>query len=170
MTKAKKIIIGTLISIVTLGSLITYASPSNHFARFGAMNERKVTFIINRISSKLDLDASQKQNLIALKDTIKKQRTLHQQNNPREELVKLLSVPVLDEVKVLAMMEERMTKLHLAAPSVVTAIANFTNSLNNKQRAEILKIANKFKHRGRSFSRHFGNNTEKNLLDSDKVN
>lgn len=159
MTKTKKIIIGTLLSVVTLGGLITYASPSKHFGRHGGMSDKKIEFMINRVSSKLDLDAAQKQNLIALKDTIKKQRELHKNQNPKEELIKLLSVPVLDETKVLEMMETRTTQLHLAAPTVVTAIANFTNSLNDEQRAKIVKIANKFgKHRGR----HFGKNHDEN--------
>lgn len=154
MTKAKKIVIGTLISAVTLGGLITYASPSHHFGRFGGMNEEKVEFIINRISSKLDLDAVQKQNLIALKDTVKTQRELHKQDHPREELMKLLSVPVLDETKVLTMMEARTTQLHLAAPTIVSAVANFTNSLSNEQREEIKNFADKFaKHRGRKFEK-----------------
>jgi len=155
MTKTKKIIVGTLISVVTLGGLITYASPAEFCGKPGAMSDKKIEFIINRVSSKLDLDAVQKQNLIALKDTIKTQRALHQKHNPREELAKLLSVPVLDESKVLTMLEARTAQLNQAAPAVVTAIANFTNSLNNEQRAEIVKMANNFaKHRGGRFGRH----------------
>lgn len=156
MTKTKKFIIGILISFVTLGGLIAYASPFEHFGRFGGMNDQKVEFIINRISSRLALDAAQKLNLIALKDTVKQQRALHTKNNPREELVKLLSVPVLDEAKILTLVEARTTQLLLAAPTVVTAIANFTNSLSDEQRAEIVKIANNFsKHRSGRFGRHF---------------
>lgn len=155
MTKTKKIIIGALISVVTLGGLISYASPSHHFGKFGGMSEKKAEFIINRISSKLDLNDIQKQNLVALKDTIKEQRELNQQNDPREELTKLLSTPVLDETKVLSLMENRMTQMHLAAPTVISAIANFTNSLSDEQRAEIKNFADKFaKHRGGRFGKH----------------
>ena len=155
MTKTKKIIVGTLISVVTLGGLITYASPGEFCGRSGGMSEKKIEFIIDRVSSKLDLDAVQKQNLIALKDTVKAQRALHKKQNPREELAKLLSASVLDEAKVLTMLEARTTQLNLAAPSIVTAVANFTNSLNDEQRAKIVKMMNKFaERRGGRFGRH----------------
>lgn len=161
MTKAKKIVIGTLISVVTLGGLISYASPGEHFGKFGGMNEKRVEFIIERVSSKLDLNDIQKQNLIALKDTVKKQRDLNKQNNPREELKALLSAPVLDETKVLTMLEARTTKMHLAAPTIVSAIADFTNSLNNEQRTEIMAMADKFKkRRGGRFGRHGSDKSE----------
>ena len=155
MTKAKKIIIGALLGVVTLGGLISYAAPGGHFCNMGGASEKKAEFIVNRISAKLDLNDLQKQNLVALKDAIQEQRKIHQQNNPREELMALLSKPVLDETKVLAMLEERTTRFHLAAPSMINAIANFTNSLDQAQRDQIIKLADKFaKHRG--FARRFG--------------
>lgn len=152
MTKTKKIIIGTLISVVTLGGLVTYAGSGNHWGKHGGMSEHKAEFIMSRISSKLDLTDVQKQNLVALKDTLQAQRKLHKPNSPRAELMALLSEPVLDETKVLAMVEERANTLQQAAPTVVSAIANFTNSLNDKQRNEIKEFANKMgKHRGGRF-------------------
>ncbi len=149
MTKTKKIVIGALISVVTLGGLISYASPGEQCGgRFGGMNEQRAEFIVNRISSKLDLNDVQKQNLIALKNTLKEQRETHKQANPREALMELLSSPVLDETKALALMEERTTQMHLVEPTVISAIANFTNSLSNGQREEIKQFANKMgKHR-----------------------
>lgn len=158
MTKTKKFIIGTLFSVVTLGGLVVYATPSEHFARFGKMSDHKVEFIINRVSSKLDLNEVQKQNLIALKDTVREQRKLHKPKNPRQELINLLSVPVLDETKILTLIEARTTEFNLAAPTVVTAIANFTNSLSNEQRQKMINIINNFsKRRGGHFGKHFGN-------------
>jgi len=159
MTKTKKIVIGALISVVTLGGLISYASPGLH-GKFGGMTEKKAEFIINRISSKLDLNDVQKQNLVALKDTLKQQRDIHHKDNPREAIMSLLSEPVLDETKVLAMMEARTTQMHLAAPTVISAIADFTNSLSNEQREEIKSFADKFRNRG---GRHFDGRFNKQL-------
>lgn len=159
MTKVKKIVIGTLISIVTLGGLIACASPGHH-GKFGGMNADKAEFIVSRISSKLDLNEVQKQNLESLKDTILEQKKLAKgdNNDPRETVKALLSQPVLDEAKVQSLVEERTTRVHLAAPKVISALANFTNSLNDEQRAEIIKMVDKFgKHRG-PFGRGFGGN------------
>ncbi len=154
MTKTKKIVIGALLSVVTLGGIATYASPFKHFG--GGMSENKAEFIMNRISDKLDLTAVQKQNLVALKDTLIKQKEAHRaKGDPREAIMDLLSAPVLDETKVLAMVEERTTQMHLAAPTIVTAVANFTNSLSDEQRAEIKAFAGKMgKHRGGKFGMH----------------
>jgi len=93
-------------SIITLGGVVTYASDGGPWGKFGAMNDQRAEFIVNRISSKLDLNAVQKQNLIALKDTLKAQREAHKQTNPRAEVMKLLATPVLDETKVLSMLDE----------------------------------------------------------------
>lgn len=155
MTKTSKIVIGALISVVTLGGLVSYASPGKHFGKFGGMNENKAEFIIERISSKLELNDVQKQNLIALKDTLKAQRDNHKQDNQREELKTLLSAPVLDETKVLAMVEAKASKIQQVAPSIVSAIANFTNSLSDEQRSEMISFADNFKkHRGGRFGGH----------------
>lgn len=155
MTKTKKIIIGTLMSIITLGGVVAYASDGGPWGKFGAMNDQRAEFIVNRISSKLDLNGVQKQNLIALKDTLKAQREAHKQNSPREEVMKLLATPVLDETKVLSMLDERMKKIREVAPAVVSAIADFTNSLNDEQRAEMQAMADKFKqHRSGRFGHH----------------
>jgi len=66
MTRTKKIVLGTLISIVTLGGLISYAAPGHHCGKFGGMNGDKAEFIVSRISSKLDLNDEQKLNLVSL--------------------------------------------------------------------------------------------------------
>lgn len=161
MTKVKKIIAGTLISLVTLGGAMAYATDGAFFGKFGGMNGARADFMVNRVSSKLDLTAVQKQNLIALKDTIKTQRESYQKNNSHSELLELLSTPVLDESKVLSMLEERTNIIRQAAPNVVTAIANFTNSLSDEQRANIQKMAKKFKeHRGNHAGGRFGHHTD----------
>ena len=155
MTKTKKIIVGAVISVVTLGGLISYAAPGEHFGKFGGMNEERAEFMINRISSKLDLSDVQKQNLVALKDVLKAQRETHQQkSSPREEIMSLLSAPVLDETKVLTMLEGRTTQLNLAAPTVVSAIANFTNSLNAEQKEQLKGFMDKIAKHRRGFGKH----------------
>ena len=155
MTKTKKIIVGTIISVVTLGGLISYAAPAEHFGKFGGMNEKRAEFIINRVSSKLDLSDVQKQNLIALKDVLKEQREVYRQkHNPREEIMSLLSTPVLDETKALTLLEERTAQLHIAAPSVVSAIANFTNSLNTAQKEQLKGFMDKIAKHRRGFGQH----------------
>ncbi len=156
MTRTKKIVLGTLISIVTLGGLISYATPGHHCGKFGGMNNDKAEFMVSRISSKLDLNAEQKQNLVDLKDTILEQKQKHKGQNPRDILKTLLSDPVLDEATILSIAEERTTAMNQAIPQVVSALATFTNSLSNEQRTEIIEMTERFgKHRRGPFGKSY---------------
>jgi len=152
MTRTKKIVLGTLISIVTLGGLITYAAPGQHCGKFAGMNSDKAEFMVNRITSKLDLNTQQKLNLVNLKDTILEQKQKHKGENPRDILKTLLADPVLDEATILSIAKERTTAMNQAIPQVVSALATFTNSLSNEQRAEIIEMTERFsKHRSGPF-------------------
>jgi len=150
MTKTKKFIIGTLLSVVTLGGLTAIAGPGHH-GKFGGMNAEKAEFIVNRISQKLELNEVQIQNLNTLKDTMLSLKAERKERNP--ELIKaMLADPILDEATVLHMIQERSNRINQKAPQVVTALANFTNSLNEEQRAQVIKGVDKFsKRRGGRF-------------------
>ncbi len=154
MTRTKKIVLGALISVVTLGGLVSYASPSHHFGKFGGMNPERAERMVSRISSKLDLNEEQKLNLVNLKDTVLEQKQKHKGESPRDILKTLMAEPVLDEAALLNIAEERTTAMNQAIPQVVTALATFTNSLSNEQRAKIVKFSERFgKHRRGSFGK-----------------
>lgn len=142
MTKTKKIIIGTIISAVTLGGVAAYASPDGCGGKHrGGMMHKGGDFIAKR----LNLDETQKQNLENLRKTMREQMEAnHADTKPREEISALLSEPTLDQTKLLALMEERATKMKASAPTVVAAIATFTNSLSNEQRADMQAMMKKF--------------------------
>ena len=136
MTKTKKVIIGTIVSIVTLGGVAAYASPDG----CGGMHKGG-----DFLSKRLDLTEDQKQNLVNLRKTMREQvQANHGDAKPREKISALLSQPTLDQTKVFAMLEERTTKMKASAPTVISAIATFTDSLTNEQRAEMQKMMAKF--------------------------
>jgi len=139
MNKTKKIVIGALLSVATLGSVATYAGPG----KGGFMSER----MVSRISSKLDLNDAQKQNLETLKNVLVAQKAKKKETNTRADLISLLSAPVLDETKALSIMEEKVKERQAAAPAIVSAIANFTNSLNDEQRAKLVTMTEKMSKR-----------------------
>ncbi len=148
MTRTKKIIIGALLSVVTLGGLVSYAGSGGHHGKFGGMSAEKAERMVSRVSSKLDLNEEQKLNLVNLKDTILEQKQKHKGESPKDILKTLLAEPVLDESALLNIAEERTTAMNQAIPQVVTALATFTNSLSDEQRAKIVKFVDKFsKHR-----------------------
>jgi len=150
MTKTKKFIIGTLFSVVTLGGLVAVAGPGHH-GKFGGMNAEKAEKIVQRVSSKLELNELQKQNLVSLKDTVLELKAKNKPQMDRKAFVQsLLAKPVLDESAILAKIQERTNMMNQVSPQVVTALANFTNSLSDEQRAKISKMTEKFgKRRGK---------------------
>lgn len=138
MSKTKKIIIGSLIGITTFAGLATYvAAGDSSRDLFSGIHHKGSEFI----AKKLDLDEQQKQNLDSLKQTMQQ---LHQDNSPREAIKALLSAPKLDQEKLVALLEKRADNLKASAPTVASAIANFTDSLDDKQRAKIQAIMDKF--------------------------
>lgn len=158
MTKTKKIIIGTIISIGALGGLMAYAAPGSLCEGSGGMfagkhNGMRGDFIAKR----LNLDDIQKQNLEYLKNTMMEQMQPHKDNHPREKIMELLSEPTLDQAKALSMLEQRGAAMKESAPTVIAAIATFTDSLSDEQRTEIRSMMDQFKqHRGGPFGRHMG--------------
>ncbi len=137
MSKTKKIIIGSLISIMGLTSYVAVGDSDNNRGLFSGMHHKGSEFI----AKKLDLNKQQKQNLDSLKQTMQK---LHQDNNPHKEIKALLSDPQLDQAKLVALLEKRADNLKASAPNVASAIAGFTDSLDDKQRAKIQAIMDKF--------------------------
>ena len=150
MTKTKKFIIGTLFSVVTLGGLVAVAGPGHH-GKFGGMNAEKAERIVERVSSKLELNDLQKQNLVSLKDTVLELKAKNKPQMDRKAFIQsLLAKPVLDETAILAKIQERTNMMNQVSPQVVTALANFTNSLSDEQRAKMSKMTKKFgKRRGK---------------------
>jgi len=160
MNKAKKIIIASLISLGTLGGLASYAMAFGGHGKDGGM---RADFIVYRISSKLDLNDDQKSKLESLKTTLTDLIQARKENNSRDKAKELLSKPVLDQEKALALMEDRQTQILEIAPSVIAVLATFTDSLTAEQRTTLLEVLAKFgKHQGRpfgkGFNRDFGNN------------
>ncbi len=158
MTKTKKIIIGTIISIGALGSLIAYAAPRKLCEGPGGMFAGKHHGMHGDFTARhLNLDDIQKQNLEYLKTTMMEQMQLHKDSHPRGKIMELLSEPTLDQAKALSMLEQRGAAMKEAAPTIIAAIATFTDSLNDEQRTEIKSMMDQIKrHRGGSFGGRMG--------------
>ncbi len=161
INKTKKIIIASLIGMGTLGGLTSYATA---FGGFGHHNKAAgsegrsmpADFMVYRISSKLDLNDDQKSHLEGLKTTVMDLIKTRKEQSNRDKAKELLSAPVLDQDKALALLEERQTKMLTTAPSIIAAIAKFTDSLTEEQRTTLLELMDKFgKHQGRPFGRGF---------------
>jgi hypothetical protein len=108
--------------------------------------------IVERASSKLDLNADQQRLLTVLADKLNEQRTalMGQAKDPRAEVKSLVAGDKFDRVHAQTMITEKTTTLQFKSPEVIAAVADFYDSLNPAQQQ---KVRDFMEGRGRWFHR-----------------
>ena len=125
---------------IALGGLA--ACGTRHHER-GPMSAEKMAEVrgkvIGRITSKLDLDAAQQQKLNVLADKVQAQRAafIGQTSDPRAELRSLVAAEKFDRARALNLLDEKTRVLQVSSPEVINALADFYDSLNPTQQAEV---------------------------------
>ena len=118
------------------------ACGSRHHAQ-GPMSAEKIAEVrgkvVDRITSKLDLNAEQQHKLNLLADKVQAQRTtmIGQTNNPRAEMQALVSGEKFDRARALHLLDEKTRAVQVSSPDVINALADFYDSLNPTQQAEV---------------------------------
>lgn len=153
MTKRKKIILASALSILTLGGFAAYANAGDHcgfgqhgFGMQGFNPEKRAGFMIKRMTHKLDLNEAQVTNLTAVQQLFS-QHFKEKKAKKGGELLSLLDAPSLDQAQALHIMQGRSEERKAKAPEVIAAIARFTDSLSNEQRAELKDTLQNFSRR-----------------------
>lgn len=95
--------------------------------------------IVERASSELALDATQRQHLVALGDTLHVQRKamLPEGAPPREQLSALIAGERFDAAKAQALVLEKTEAVRHASPSVIAAASTFFDSLRPEQQQKL---------------------------------
>ena len=95
--------------------------------------------VVNRITSKLDLNAEQQQKLNVLADKVQAQRTalIGQTTDPRGEVRALVAGEKFDRARALNLLDEKTRVVQVSSPEVINALADFYDSLNPTQQAEV---------------------------------
>ncbi len=153
MKKSSKIII---VSILTLGLAGgAFAFGSQYYFSSMSMQE-KADMFGGHVSKKLDLNDVQKDKLDQLTGrivTIIQQ--VKQQRQADEQLVDhLITDQPLNQIELLSRINQKTAMVNDHAPEMVGLLANFVNSLDTEQKAEVNAMIEKRKsHR---FGRHGG--------------
>jgi periplasmic protein CpxP/Spy len=137
----KRTVLSLLGATVVLGSLTACGHRPGH-ERMGSMSvEEQAKFrgkVIERVSSKLDLTADQKQRLNALADKLHEQRlALRGKTDPRADVKSLIAGDKFDRTKAQAMVGEKTAALNTRSPEVIAAFGDFYDSLNTAQQAKV---------------------------------
>ncbi|MGV3728957.1 Spy/CpxP family protein refolding chaperone [Hydrogenophaga sp.] len=118
------------------------ACGTRHHER-GPMSPEKIAEVrgkvVERITSKLDLNAEQQQKLNVLADKVQAQRTalIGQTPNPRAEFSALVAGDKFDRARALNLLDEKTRVVQVSSPDVINAMADFYDSLNPTQQAEV---------------------------------
>lgn len=146
----KRTLVGVFGASVLFGSLAACSHRGHHGAWGGsAMSESERAEwrakMVERAGSKLDLDAAQKAKLTVLADTLVAQRkaVMGTTTDPRAELQALIAGEKFDRTKAQALVEGKTTAVREASPAVITAAADFYDSLKPAQQQQLREAMNR---------------------------
>lgn len=130
---------------ILVGGLTACSGGHYHHQRHGAMTPERMAEMrgkmAERISSKLDLDATQKQKLTALADTLQAQRSAFVgPTDPRTEMQAIVAGDRFDRSRAEALLGEKTRALQTQGPEVIAAMADFYDSLHPAQQQKVREL------------------------------
>ena len=104
--------------------------------------------IVERVSSKLDLNAEQKQRLGVLADKLQEQRTalIGKTTDPRADVQALVAGDKFDRTRAQTLVAEKTTAITGKSPEVINAMADFYDSLSPAQQTKVREAMQKRRH------------------------
>jgi len=113
------------------------------------------TRMVERVGSKLELDASQKQKLAALAEKMQAQREAMRgaggAGDPRSQFKALFAGNKLDQAAATRLVDEKTTAVRNGSPEIIAAAADFFDSLNAAQQQKVRDFMDRG---GRRWGRH----------------
>lgn len=136
----KRSLIGLTAVTVVLGGLTACGSRGDH-AR--GWSDERITEVrgkaIDKIGSKLELSAEQKQKLGVLADEMIASRKAFRGEaaDPRTELKALVAGDKFDRTKAQALLDQKMQVMQGNGPKMLSAFGDFYDSLNPEQQKQV---------------------------------
>ena len=139
----KKALMGIFGASIAVGGLT--ACSSGHHHRGPMSNEKMAEVrgkVVERISSKLDLNEAQKLKLNVLADKMEAQRTafVGTTADPRTEVQALVAGAKFDRARAQTLLDEKTRALQANSPEVISALADFYDSLNTDQQQKVREM------------------------------
>ena len=139
----KRTLVGVFGASVLFGSLAACSHRTHGHWGGGAMSDADRSEwrakMVERAAGKLELDALQKAKLTVLADTLVAQRktVMGTTTDPRAELQALIAGERFDRTKAQALVEGKTAAVREASPAVITAAADFYDSLKPAQQQQL---------------------------------
>jgi periplasmic protein CpxP/Spy len=137
----KRTLFGLFGATVALGGLTACGHRYAH-ERFSHLStEEQADFrkrVVDRVASRLDLNADQKQRLEALAGKLHEQRVaLAGATDPRAEVRSLVAGEKFDRARAQALLGEKVAAVNSKSPEVIAAFGDFFDSLSPAQQAKV---------------------------------
>jgi len=121
------------------GVLLASAATGCHRGMHCGTAEERGEWVVQKVSSELELDDTQQARLAEVKDQFLDARRLMKVNREqhRAEVLTMLSQPTFDRDKANAMVGQQIETVNTRAPVVIDAIGNFWESLDADQQTQL---------------------------------
>ena len=147
----KKTLFGLVGGALIIGSVAGCAQRGHDGWQSGAMSPELRVRMVDKLGSRLDLDAAQKEKLAALVQTLEAERSLLRgAGDPRAEVKALFASSTLDQVAAKKLIDEKTAAIQAGSPAVIAATADFFNRLRPEQQQKVRD----FMERGRRWGSH----------------
>jgi Spy/CpxP family protein refolding chaperone len=154
MKKSSKIIIASVVILGISGSVLAFGAK-HHFENMSM--QEKAEMFNNHISRKLDLNTEQEVKLESLSSRFAEiiQQVKQQKEDRAQFIEQMLGEGPMDQTALLQKISDKTNMVNQNAPEMVALIAQFVNSLDAEQKAELKEMIEKrVGHRG--FRGHYG--------------
>ncbi|MDH4417767.1 MAG: Spy/CpxP family protein refolding chaperone [Acidovorax sp.] len=139
----KKTLMGIFGASIAVGGLTACSSSHHHRGPMSAEKMAEVRGkVVERVSSKLDLNDAQKAKLNVLADKIEAQRTafIGKTADPRAEMQAIVAGEKFDRARAQTLLDEKTRAVQAHSPEVVSAMADFYDSLNPEQQQKVREL------------------------------
>ena len=137
----KRTLYGIFGASIVLGGLAACGHRHEGFgAPMSAEDQSKIRVkVLERVSSKLDLNDDQKKRLGVLADKLQQQRAalMAKTSDPRAEVRALVASEKFDQARAQSLVAEKTAAINAGSPEVIAALADFYDSLNATQQAKV---------------------------------
>jgi Spy/CpxP family protein refolding chaperone len=144
----KRSLIGLLGAGIVLGGLSACGDRRERNLMGGEYEGRHTQKMIDRVSSELALTDVQRQQLVLLGERVREQRKalVGSTTDPRAELQSLVAGAKFDRARAQAIVNEKTQALQVGSPGMVSATADFFDSLNPQQQQKLRDYLQKRHH------------------------
>lgn len=152
-TWIKRTLIGLFGAGLLAGGCVAFAHRHAHHAfAWGPVSAedaaRMKARMVERVGHRLDLDEAQKAKLGLVADRLREQREalVAGSADPRADLRALIAGPAFDRDKASALVTAKTQAVQTASPALLTALADFYDSLKPEQQAQVRRFLERGRH------------------------